>query len=139
LATAELLAQKGAQVVIADLGPPPQTVLDKYKNIIFIGANVTSWDQQLQLFRETKAKHGEINIVFANAGITESEMALEDRCDPTTGEPIEPKWSTLDVNLKGLLITIKLALHYMRAQSTGGSIVMTGSRASRWSCLERDD
>jgi NADP-dependent 3-hydroxy acid dehydrogenase YdfG len=87
------------------------------------------WDAQMDLFRKAMQIQKSIDVVFANAGITEGEMALEDRCHPRTGEPVEPTWSTLTVNLKGLLITVKLALHYMRQQPDGGSIVMTGSRA----------
>jgi NAD(P)-dependent dehydrogenase (short-subunit alcohol dehydrogenase family) len=37
---------------------------------------------------------------------------------------------TLDVNLTGVLYTVKLAVHYIKQNLAGGSIVMTGSGSS---------
>ena len=45
------------------------------------------------------------------------------------GELIEPKYKTVHVNLIGVFNTIKVALHYMRKQANGGSIVVTSSIA----------
>jgi NAD(P)-dependent dehydrogenase (short-subunit alcohol dehydrogenase family) len=129
-ASALLFASKNANVIISDL-TPPKDGLHGHSKITFIGANVSSWNEQVALFKKAIENYGRVDVVFANAGIAEGEMAFEDRTDPTTGDPVEPRWSTMDVNLKGLMITVKLALHYMRKTPAGGAIVMTGSRASR--------
>jgi NAD(P)-dependent dehydrogenase (short-subunit alcohol dehydrogenase family) len=118
-------------VVIADLRPPPADDSLEAKRLDFITTDVSSWDSQLNLFKETEKRHGRVDVVVVNAGIAEAEQALENKCDPTTGDPIQPQWTTLNVNLLGGLITTKLALHYLRKSKTGGAIVLTGSRASK--------
>lgn len=70
--------------------------------------------------------------MLVNAGIDESDQPFQDKVDPESGDPVEPKWLTLKVNLNGALITTKLATHYMRKSGEGGSIVITGSRASEF-------
>lgn len=117
-------------MVIADLAPPVD--LEKHTNITFFKTDVSCWKDQLALFKQAITKNGRLDIVFANAGIAEGEMAFEDRVDPTTGDPIEPTWSTINVNLKGMMITVKLALHHMRKSPLGGTILLTGSRASKF-------
>lgn len=131
LASVRLLASKGAQVVVGDLRPPPAPNPPDPKQVTYITTDAASWDSQLHLFKETLKRHGRLDVVFVNAAIAEGEHAFEDRCDPTTGDPLPPKWTTLTVNLMGALITTKLALHYLRKAETGGAIVLTGSRASK--------
>jgi NAD(P)-dependent dehydrogenase (short-subunit alcohol dehydrogenase family) len=67
----------------------------------FIATDATSWQSQLNLFKETIALHGHVDIVLVNAGIAEGEQAFEDKLDEKTGDPIEPQWTTLKVNLMG--------------------------------------
>lgn len=45
------------------------------------------------------------------------------------GELAEPNYSSVQVNLFGLLSTVKLAIHHMRTQESGGAIVVTASKA----------
>lgn len=67
-----------------------------------------------------------------NAGIDESDQPFEDKINQN-GDPVEPEWRTLRVNLDGAMMTTKLALHFMRKDGRGGSIVLSGSRASEFS------
>lgn len=41
----------------------------------------------------------------------------------------EPSHTAVNINLKGVMNTVKLAIHHMKSQETRGSIVMTASAA----------
>ncbi|XXH01831.1 hypothetical protein Hte_008193 [Hypoxylon texense] len=101
--------------------------------VSFKRADVTSWDDQAKAFREVYQQHGRIDVVMANAGISEqgaSSLALVDE-----EEPSQPRLRTLDVNLTGTIYTVKLAIHYIKKNepdvSTGsrGSVICTASNA----------
>ena len=71
---------------------------------------------------------GHIDMVFANAGISETERFLSDLVPvDKDGQPREPTYPVLDVNLKSVLNVIKLSWHVMKGQKEGGSIVLTAS------------
>ena len=63
--------------------------------------NVLNWKEQLALFKFAKAKHGHVDLVFANAGITEKFNVFEDTFDEE-GELAEPSSAVIDVNLKAV-------------------------------------
>lgn len=89
-----------------------------------------NWNDQLNLFESTVAKHGRIDVVLANAGVHEKlEDVFADIFD-SNGRLQEPSLVVLDINLRGAVFTTKLALHYFRKQPGLGSIVLTGSLAS---------
>jgi NAD(P)-dependent dehydrogenase (short-subunit alcohol dehydrogenase family) len=54
---------------------------------------------------------------------------LEDDVDEN-GDLLPSKMNTLDVNLTGYMYTVKLAIHYLKKNLNGGSIVMTASGSS---------
>ena len=63
------------------------------------------------------------------AGIAEApENTFADVLD-SDSNLVEPKYETVRVNLIGVLNTVKLAIHYMRRQPNGGSVVVTTSTA----------
>lgn len=64
-------------------------------------------------------------MVFANAGISEQKSFLTDTFD--AGLLQEPDYTVLDVNVRAVMNTVKLAWVAMKQQSTGGSIVVTTS------------
>jgi NAD(P)-dependent dehydrogenase (short-subunit alcohol dehydrogenase family) len=90
---------------------------------------VTSWKEQVELFKAAEKEYGRIDHVFANAGITQTFSLLEDDVDED-GELLPPKLNTLNVNLTGCIYTVKLGIHYLKKNPKGGSIVMTGSVSS---------
>lgn len=127
-ATVKLFLSKGAHVVNGDLYPG-DIESNKYE---YVKCDVSSWQSQLSLFKKTLELHGRIDVVIANAGTNESEQALQNKVD-AAGDPIEPKWTTINVNLIGCLITVKLSLHYLQKQSTLDSLIITGSLACLYS------
>ena len=121
-ATAQILARHGAKVLILDLNEPrdePDSSLITYKK-----CNVTDWFELCRIFMGID----HIDMVFANAGISENEPFLQDDLAvDVEGCPLEPTCPVLDVNLRSVLNIIKLSSRIMKGQSEGGSIVLTSS------------
>lgn len=123
LATVNTLLSQGASVVNADLQPPAQQLEGAYT---FVQANVAVWADLVVLFKNTKEIYGRVDHVFANAGVGPRINYLSTEVDEN-GDLKEPSHELLDVNLKGVINTATLAIHYMRDQPEGGSIVINGS------------
>lgn len=81
------------------------------------------------LFKDTHAKYGRIDVVFANAGVAMSDNYVDAKLD-AEGEVLEPSHRTMDINLKACINTVVLAVHYMKGQENGGSIIVTASASS---------
>ena len=88
--------------------------------------NVTSWADLVSLFQKAKEQYGRIDYAFANAGIGPRANYLEIKSDEN-GILEEPTTEVLDINLKSVINTACLAVHYMKQQTEGGSIVLMGS------------
>ncbi|KAF2703585.1 NAD(P)-binding protein [Pleomassaria siparia CBS 279.74] len=121
LATVELLLSLGASVVSGDIQAPATP-----SEVLFVKTNVKSWTDLTNLFKTAKDKHGRIDYVFANAGIRPlaNYLALDVN---DKGELQPPNPDTLDINLTSVVHTASLAVHYMKDQAEGGSIVAMGS------------
>lgn len=111
--------------MVGDVNPCP--IEDS--NLIFRKTDVTSWTELSALFQTADQLYGKINHVFANAGISNRTTFLEDKVDEN-GMPCEPNLQVLDINLKAVIYTTTLAVHYLKKQPEGGSIVMTASASS---------
>lgn len=90
----------GCKVVAADVndGPLGKAPLPMPEGATFHRCNVKNWSELVTLFRETRKRHGKIDIVCANAGINDREDFLADNEN-------EPNWDVLDVNLKGVMMS----------------------------------
>lgn len=118
LAAAEQFATEGAHVYITGRR---QRELDLAvaaigRNIDAVQADVSVTADLERLYRLVGERHGRVDVVFANAGYVE-KGAL--------GELTEEQYgSQFDVNVKGLLFTVQLALPLM---AVGSTIVLNGS------------
>ncbi|KAK1830509.1 hypothetical protein QBC39DRAFT_372760 [Podospora conica] len=98
--------------------------------ISYIHCDVSDWTSQALAFKRVYVKHGgNIDLVVANAGITQGALVDFDEV-----EPLPPSFRTLDVNLWGVVCTVKLAAHYMNkspahSQSFHKSIICMSSCA----------
>lgn len=101
----------------------------QHDRLTFVKTDVTDWRGLSSMFKAAKATHGKIDHVFANAGIGSKATYLDEQLDEN-GDLLEPNHLTYDVNLKGVVNTCALAIHYMRRQEVGGSIVITASASS---------
>ncbi len=120
-ATASLLAQMGAQVVVGDLKPRAENeALFRKHNIEQRSCNVCSGEQVRQLVEYAYSLQGRLDVVVNNAGI-----GLVAQIPDVS----EEEWDrVLDTNLKSVFLTAKYAIPYMRSTG-GGAIVNVASNA----------
>ncbi|MGD0961765.1 MAG: glucose 1-dehydrogenase [Methylomonas sp.] len=121
LATAKLFAKEGAAVVItgrrqAELDA---AVAEIGGNAIGVQGDVSKLADLDKLYAEVKAKFGHIDIVFANAGISE--------LSPIGAITEEHFDKVFDINVKGLLFTVQKALPLL---VDGGSVILNSSVAN---------
>lgn len=90
-------------------------------------ADVRDWEPLQTIFN----KIGHVDYVFANAGVTESDGLLNflGKDTRSDGKILEPMYGGLDVNIRGVFNTVKLAYHSMKDNHVAGSVVITGSTA----------
>jgi NAD(P)-dependent dehydrogenase (short-subunit alcohol dehydrogenase family) len=125
LATAQLFAAEGAQVVLVDIneeaGRAAQEAIQLKGQIArFFQADVSKQSDCQAMVDYTKGAFGALHIVFNNAGI----MHPDDGDSQSTEESI---WDlTMNINVKGVFFGCKYAIPLMRA-SGGGSIINTAS------------
>ncbi|EME47822.1 hypothetical protein DOTSEDRAFT_123745 [Dothistroma septosporum NZE10] len=131
--TQTLVARKGWTVHVVDVSQSRLDEVDKLSpRVTSHKADVTVYDQLASVFQkafESSSRHS-IDFVFANAGIIESQDFYKtQRSDP----PPPPDLRSIDVDLKGLILTSYLAQHYFRRsehKGKGASLVLTASCGS---------
>jgi NAD(P)-dependent dehydrogenase (short-subunit alcohol dehydrogenase family) len=121
-ATIRKFAEKKA-IVIADFSEQGAE-LEKELTLngieaFFIKTDVTNEEDVKNMIAKTVEKYGQVDIVFANAGIAN---------DGPIHELSSDKWNrTIDINLTGVYLTDKYAIKQMLKQETKGTIVNCGS------------
>lgn len=114
-AVSELFAKEGATVIIVDLLPQGQEVADGINSnggkAEFHSVSVTDKSAVEKLFAEVNEKHGKLDILINNAGITR---------DRTLEKMSEDEWdAVINVNLKGVFLCTQAAAPYMKANKYG--------------------
>ncbi|WP_314588597.1 SDR family NAD(P)-dependent oxidoreductase [Paenibacillus terrigena] len=122
-ATVKLFANEGARVVIADFSDRGQQLSDTLnaegKDTLYIKTDVTNEEQVKHMIEATVEKYGQLDILYANAGIAKDGPAHVLNMDA---------WQrTIDINLTGVFLCDKYAIEQMLKQGTGGAIVNCGS------------
>lgn len=121
-------------MVNGDIAPPPEANIP---NVTFVKTSVASWPELLHLFKETKKQHGRVDHVFANAGVGPRADYFSMDLDEN-GDLKEPTSDLMDINLKGVMNTVTLAIYYMRQQPDGGSVVVNASTMAFQPCRSID-
>ncbi|CAG9991495.1 unnamed protein product [Clonostachys byssicola] len=132
LETANRLAQTGKwKLHLLDFNPAAaKTALEAIPGAKVHHVNVTSYDNLASVFQSVFDAEGQIDFVFANAGIVERHSFYEKQTTQGSQPPPAPNTLTLDINLTAVISTTYLALHYFRLsphKGQGASIVMTAS------------
>ena len=143
-ATAELFADQGAQVVVADIHADrgiraAREMSSDARNIEFIQVDVTSQESQGTLFDEVITRYGRVDTVVAAAGISSANYVSGEVSTPSEDpeenflyqRPLEDWHKVLQVNLTGVLLTNQLAVQHMLRLNIPGSIINLASIAGR--------
>jgi NAD(P)-dependent dehydrogenase (short-subunit alcohol dehydrogenase family) len=122
-AAALLLAKEGAKIAAIDHTPEEsQETIEKIRQsggeAITTIADISQPDQMQKAFQTIGEQFGQIDIVFANAGINGVWAPIE--------ELTPEEWDkTIQTNLKGTFLTVKYAVPYLKRN--GGSVIVTSS------------
>lgn len=109
---------QGCNVVIADLPFARDAAealissLPDASRALFHETDITNWETMRSLFRASKERFGQVDIVIANAGLMESKgfFDFDEDEDGELEEPTEA-YKIIDVNLKGSMnSTVSLLL-----------------------------
>ncbi|MDA0242933.1 MAG: 3-oxoacyl-ACP reductase FabG [Chloroflexi bacterium] len=124
-ATAELFAQHGAIVVIADVRQASTAGLGEYASAYAV--NVTDRQAVQAWVDEVATKYGRIDILINNAGITRDGQLVKMKDGQLTGQMSEEAFDlVVDVNLKGVFNCTQAAVPHM-INSSGGAILNASS------------
>lgn len=120
LTTAKSFAAEGAHVYITGRRQEPldEALEEIGRGAVGVQGDVSDLSDLDRLYAQIKRDHGRVDIVFANAGISESApigSIDEGHFDRVFG-----------INVKGMVFTVQKALPLM---STGGAVVLAGSGA----------
>lgn len=120
-ATARLLAAAGATVVVSDLNEPAGREVAGEVGGDFIRCDVGDFEANARLFEQVASRHGGVDLVHLNAGVStgcsigeDFDLALYRRA--------------MGANLDGVVFGLHHALPALRARG-GGAIVATASLA----------
>tara|TARA_R110002020_G_scaffold316999_1_gene532640 strand:- start:7669 stop:8415 length:747 start_codon:yes stop_codon:yes gene_type:complete len=120
LATAKAFANEGALVYITGRNAVRlnTAVAEIGHGAVGVQGDVSNAADLDRLYAKIKGDHGRVDVVYANAGVSESaplDQIQDDHFD-----------RVFDINVKGTVYTVQKALPLM---SAGGSIVLAGSGA----------
>ncbi|RVX73030.1 hypothetical protein B0A52_02156 [Exophiala mesophila] len=81
----------------------------------------------LALFNFTQGKYGQVDLVFASPGVPRIQNSFKDVYDED-GDLVKPGMAVVDVHLKSVALTAKLAMSYFQKKPRpGGGLVLTCS------------
>jgi NAD(P)-dependent dehydrogenase (short-subunit alcohol dehydrogenase family) len=129
LAMAEVMAEGGARVTLADLdGDALEAVAERLGGDVRMAqVDVSDAAAVARLFDEVVDEQGGVDVAFANAGISLEPGVVDERGGLENLD--QRAWdSVLGVNLNGVLFTMREAARHMKKQGSG-RIVVTASTA----------
>ncbi|KAJ6014442.1 hypothetical protein N7540_009033 [Penicillium herquei] len=154
--TKHFIQDPNTHITILDINPKTgaetiEKLLAEFPSagISFEECDVSSWESQASAFQKIFDQQGRIDIVFANAGITEYGSLLPPKNGDLNIGPSKPNLATVNVNFVGVIYlqyvltedfinctAVQLAIHYMARNklalsedNSKGLIVCTASNA----------
>ncbi|KAK5939949.1 hypothetical protein PMZ80_007367 [Knufia obscura] len=122
------LTKSGVKCLIGDVQPPTEPI----DGPIYQKCDAGSWSSLLALFRRAEKDFGRIDIVVPNAGFGDRGDFFDHKHD--NGDPVEPDFACLKVTLLGQMMTVKLAMHFMRKQQPQGGVIVSTVSRSGYDC-----
>jgi NAD(P)-dependent dehydrogenase (short-subunit alcohol dehydrogenase family) len=128
LAMAEVMAEGGARVTLADLDADGlERAAANLPGSRTFALDVSDPEAVRSLFDEVVAEQGGVDVAFANAGIS-LEPGVVDERGGLEALDVETWRKVLGVNLDGVVFTMREAARHMKKQGSG-KIVVTASTA----------
>ncbi|BAI96242.1 short chain dehydrogenase [Sphingobium sp. TA15] len=122
-AMAEMFAKNGATVVVADISGDEEGVAKAIGGLAsHFNVDVTQHEQVEALFADTVARHGRVDIVLNNAGVSGGFRPIHETAPETIGKVI-------DINLTSAFRVMRCGIIEM-LKVGGGAIVNTASIAA---------
>lgn len=123
LATARLLVEQGARVLLVDLSEDRlrDVAQPLGPNVAWASADVSNASDTQRYVAEAVSRFGGVDIVFANAGV-------EGPVRPLTETPTDDFDRVINVNVRGVWLTLKHTVPELIKRG-GGSIIVTSSVA----------
>ncbi len=126
-ATAQLCAQRGAEVIITDIKSGTGEELAASLRAAggkarFTPLDVRRHDDAQRVFHQVEARHGRLDVLICAAGVLHGAMLLPDAF------PIELFDEVISVNVRGIFLCVKEALPLLEA-SGQGVVLLIGSGA----------
>lgn len=126
-ATVKRFADEGAKIAVADIDlAKAQLVVDELPNpmeAMAIQADVTNPADCERMVSETVARFGQLNVVFANAGVSRDGLVAD--IDPADWDAV------IGINLTGVFLTCKYSIPAL-IDTGGGAIVTMSSSMAGW-------
>ena len=117
LGTCQRCVQEGARVIIADIQPPPQSVLEA--GATYLQVDVTNRERVIDAFKQAEASVGKLHAIIHNAGKPGNGKHLTDSDEEVLD-------GVVALNFYGTYYILKYGPGHMH---DGGSIVVTASVA----------
>jgi NAD(P)-dependent dehydrogenase (short-subunit alcohol dehydrogenase family) len=132
-ATVTDLHKTGAKIVFGDFDAPNGERLASTlgTNVTFLRTDVSSYTDNLALFKLALKEHGRVDHIVAVAGVGEKGEWFKEGLTIEDVETCTPK-TTVDVNLLGVMYFVRIGLAYLRhgrAEGEDKSVVIVGSAA----------
>lgn len=116
LAIARAFADNGDKVAITyRSGEPPAALTDA--GVLAVRCDITDTEQVEQAYKEIEEKHGNVEVLVANAGITKDQLLMRMSEDDFT--------SVLDTNLTGTFRVVKRANRGMLRAKKGRVVLIS--------------
>lgn len=116
LAIARAFADNGDQVAITyRSGEPPQVLTEA--GVLAVRCDITDVEQVEQAYKEIEEKHGPVEVLVANAGITKDQLLMRMSEEDFT--------SVLDTNLTGTFRVVKRANRGMLRAKKGRVVLIS--------------
>lgn len=124
-ATAELFAEAGAKVVVADFNEKTgeaeaQKIRDSHGNAVFCKVDVSNEEQVKNMVDFTVETYGRLDVAVNNAARTPDDK-------PIAEMDINEFDAIMAVDLRGVALCLKYEIIQMMKQDEGGSIINTSS------------
>ncbi|KAK6863723.1 Short-chain dehydrogenase/reductase ascJ [Apiospora arundinis] len=110
-AVTKLAVDLGAKVVFGDIKAPENP--PDSSHVTFVRTDVTSYASVLNLFKQAWQLHGRVDYAIPNAGLAEVGKLFATGDDDAAIEEAPPTM-VLDVNLKGTIFFMRVAVHFLR-------------------------